>query len=141
MGEITVRALAERRIPLRNKGCCSAGRILGSEFARDELLLYTLQRFRFGHFARRKLFVKLLHYQAGAGIVDRPEGCHDGFHLVFEEKIADARDFDAVAGAIAYCRFTGRQHDEVNVAQPIVAELVNQGCGEILSASWQRVGG
>ncbi len=75
----------------------STGGILGGELALNEILLDFLQSLGFGQ-ASGNLFVKLLHDQGRAGVVDIPQASHDGFDLIFQEEVADARDFNTMEG-------------------------------------------
>jgi len=69
--------------------------------------------FGFGEVALGKFAVELAHEEGGGGVVDEPEGGHDGFRAAEQEVVPDTRNFDAFFVYAAFSGFASAEDNEV----------------------------
>ena len=88
--------------------------VFGGELAFEEGDLDFLEGLGFGEFALGEVFVEFVHEEGGGGVVDEPEGGHDGFGSAFEEVVTHSGDFESFGVHAAFSSFAGAEDDEVS---------------------------
>ena len=91
--------------------------IFVGELAFEELFLDGLEGDRFGAVGLGEVGVEVLHEEGGGGVVDEPEGGHDGFGSAEHEVMAHSCDFESFFVDAAFSSFAGAEDDEVGACE------------------------
>ena len=111
---------------------------VGGAIALEEGKLGLVESFGFGDFSGGELGVEVAHEEGGGGVVDEPEGGHDGFCAAAEEEMPESGDFHAFCGHAAFSGFAGAEDDEVSACE--VFHAFDRGNGQFFAVSEEEEG-